>query len=278
MRERETSAISRPNRNVAAPGIDEQVRRRVDEQEAQVAPAVAEARELGGAAARVVVDRQLADVQVRLGGADHHLGGELHAGGAEVELGQPVAAEGAHAAVGVAHAGLEEEVQRAGEDRVADVAVQPRHGAGLDAVHAVAHHEVGAVLELLEEARDLAEVVGQVGVGHDDVAALGGGEAGHVGVAVAAAALADEAGAGGERERGGLVLGVVVGHHDLAADAVLGHGGAGPGDAALDVGGLVEARDHDADEQLVLRREDFGLRKEKGLDDAHGVDRARIGR
>ena len=118
---------------------------------------------------------------------------------------------------------LEEEVERAGEDRVADVAVQPRHGAGLDAVHAVAHDEVGAVLELLEEARDLAEVVGQVGVGHHDVAAAGGGEAGHVGVAVAAAALVDDAGAGGERERGGVVLGVVVGHDDLAADAVLGH-------------------------------------------------------
>jgi len=30
--------------------------------------------------------------------------------------------------------------------------VQPRHGAGLDAVHAVAHDEVGAALEHLEEA------------------------------------------------------------------------------------------------------------------------------
>src|SRR3954453_6772494 len=111
------------------------------------------------------------------------------------------------AGVGGGDAGLEEQVERAGEDRVADVTVQPRHRAGLDAVHAVAHYEVGAVLQLLEEARDLAEVVGEVGVGHDDVAALGGGEAGHVGVAVAAAALADEAGAGGERECGRLVLG-----------------------------------------------------------------------
>jgi hypothetical protein len=101
----------------------------VDEQEAQVAPAVAEARELGLAAARVVLDRQLADVEVLLGGADHHLGGELHAGRAQVEHGQDVAAEAAHAAVGVLDAGAEEEVEDAGEDRVADVAVQPRHGA-----------------------------------------------------------------------------------------------------------------------------------------------------
>ena len=214
-------------------------------------------------------------VEVGLGGADHHLGGELHAGRAEVELGQLAAAEGAHAAVGVADAGAVEEVERAGEDRVADVLVQPRHGAGLDAVHAVAHDEVGAVLELLEEARDLAEVVGEVGVGHDDVAAAGGGEAGHVGVAVAAAALVDDAGAGLQRERGRVVLGVVVGDDDLAGDAVLGQRRERPGDAALDVVGLVEARDDDADEELVLRRvgEEFGVREEKGLDDAHGVSR-----
>ena len=61
---------------------------------------------------------------------------------------QDVAAQGAHAAVGVADAGLEEEVQDPAEDRVADVAVQPRHRARLDVVHPVAHDEVGAVVEL----------------------------------------------------------------------------------------------------------------------------------
>ena len=61
-----------------------------------------------------------------------------------------------HPAVGVAHAGAVEQVQDAGQHRVADVAVEPRHRAGLDALHAVAHDEVGAVVELLDEARDLA--------------------------------------------------------------------------------------------------------------------------
>ena len=247
------------------------MRGRVDEQEAQVPPAVAEARELRLAAARVVGDRQLPDRELGLGRPDHHLGGELHAGRAKLERGQLVAAEGAHAAVGVAHAGAEEEVEGAREDRVADVAVQPRHRAGLDPVHAVAHDEVGAGLELGQEARDLAEVVGQVGVRHQDVAALGGAEAGHVGVAVAAAALVDDAGAGGDRDRGAVVVGVVVGDDHLAVDAVLGHGGAGPGDAALDVRGLVEARDHDGEQRpVVMRREDFRVRGEKGLGDAHG--------
>ena len=56
------------------------------------------------------------------------------------------------------------------QDRVADVAVQPRHRARLDVVHAVADHHLRAVLERGDEARDLVEVVGQVGVGHHDVA------------------------------------------------------------------------------------------------------------
>src|SRR4051794_38283865 len=41
---------------------DEQVRGRVDQQEAQVSPAVAEARELRLTATRVVLDRELPDV------------------------------------------------------------------------------------------------------------------------------------------------------------------------------------------------------------------------
>ena len=71
---------------------DEQVGRAVHEQEAQVAPAVAEARELGLAAARVVLDRELADVELLLGGPDDHLRRELHAGGAQVQARQDVAA------------------------------------------------------------------------------------------------------------------------------------------------------------------------------------------
>ena len=141
----ETSA---PSRSEQRARHDEEVGRAVHEQEAQVAPAVAEARELRLAAARVVLDVDLGDRQVLLGGADHHLGGELHAGGAQVERVEHVAAQRPHAAVGVAHAGAEEEVEQAGEQRVADVAVQPRHRARLDVAHAVAHHQLGARLEL----------------------------------------------------------------------------------------------------------------------------------
>jgi len=228
-------------------GHDEEVRRAVDEQEAQVAPAVAPARELRLAAARRVGDRELADVELLLRGPDDHLGGELHAGRAQVQARQDVAPEAAHAAVRVADAGAEEEVQRAAEDRVADVAVDPVHRAGLDVVHPVAHHELGAVAQRLDEARDVLERVRHVGVEHHDVLAAGGAEAREVGRAVAAARLVHDARAGGRGELGAAVVGVVVGDDDLAGHARLGKRRERLAHAGLDVLGLVEAGDDDGD-------------------------------
>jgi hypothetical protein len=201
----------------------------------------------------VVVDRELADVQALLRRADHHLARELHAGRAQVQPREDVAPERAHAAVRVAHAGLEEEVERAREHRVADVAVMPRHGARLDPVHAVAHHEVGARLELGQEARDLVEVVRQVRVAHDDVAAAGGREAGQVRASVAAARLVHDARSGRRRELGAAVLGCVVGDDHLAGNAFPAQDVAGGPHDRLDVLLLVEAGDHDRDEEVRLR-------------------------
>src|SRR5207244_3060945 len=83
---------------------DEQVRGAVHQQEAQVAPAVAEARQLGLAAARPVLDRQLADREARLRRAHEHLRGELHAQRPQLEAPHGVAANGTHPAVRVAPA------------------------------------------------------------------------------------------------------------------------------------------------------------------------------
>ena len=231
----------------------EQVRRAVDEQEAQVPPAVAEARQLGLAAARAVLDRELADVELLLRGPDDHLGGELHPGRAQVQPGQHVAADRPHAAVRVADAGAEQEVEDAGQDRVADVAVQPRHGAGMDVVHPVAHHELGAGLELLDEARDLVEVVGEVGVGHHDVAAAGGGEAGEVRAAVAASRLASRRGR--RRRRRARRSGPPTRcrrRRPRPRCRCSASTRARAGDAVLDVRRLVQARDDDRDDDLVV--------------------------
>ena len=188
----------------------------MDEQEAQVAPAVAEARELALAAARVVLDRELGDPSLSL---------EARITISEANS-MPVVRRSSRGSTSRRSARMpqwaslmpvpEEQVEESREDRVADVAVQPRHRARLDVVHPVADHHLGAVLELGDEARDLLEVVGEVGVGHHDVLAAGGGEAGEVGAAVAAAALVDDARAGALGEQRRLVLGGVVGDDDLA--------------------------------------------------------------
>jgi hypothetical protein len=184
--------------------------------------------------------------------ANHHLGCELHSRGVQVERRQDVPPEGAHSAMDVAHARLAEEVQETAQDRIADVTVQPWHCAGLDAVHPIAHDELSAVVELVDEARDVVEVVRQIGVDHDHVVAARSAEAGEVGAAVAAPRLEDDARAGGAGELAASVLRAVVDDDHFAGDPVLFEHRVGKVDAQLDVLRLVQARDHDRDTDLAF--------------------------
>src|SRR5262249_36127316 len=147
------------------------------QQEAQVPPAVAEAAQVGRAVAAVRIKdyRDLADllsVQARL---DNHFTGEFHSGTGQPQPFITILTESAQAAVGVADRRVEEQVQDAGEPRIADVAVQPGHGPRPDAPpEAVAHHQVVALPQLLHKRLNGAEIVGIVGVAHDHVLAAGG--------------------------------------------------------------------------------------------------------
>ena len=117
----------------------------------------------------------------------------------------------------------------------------------MDVVHPVAHDQLGALVELLDEAGDLGEVVGEVGIGHHDVAALSGGEAAQVGASVAALGLVDDVGARRPGQLGAPVLGVVVGDDHLARQARGIERTPGTSNALLDVLRLVQARDHNRD-------------------------------
>ena len=117
----------------------------------------------------------------------------------------------------------------------------------MDVVHPVADDDLRAGVELGHEPGDVAEVVGQIGVGHHDVLALGGREPGQVGAAEAAARLVNHMAPGRLGQAGAVVLGAVVGHDHLAREPALGQRTAGGSDAFLDGVGLVEAGDDDGD-------------------------------
>ena len=71
----------------------------------------------------------------------------------------------------VADRAAEEEPADKGEDRIAEIAMQRRHGRFRDpAAKAVSHHDVIALAELFHEAVEVGEVVGIVAVAHDDIA------------------------------------------------------------------------------------------------------------
>ena len=73
----------------------------VEEEEAQVAPSVAEGAELGFAGAGVIFDVALGDAEAQDGGLGDHFGGELHAGGHAAEAVVGILADGAEAALAV---------------------------------------------------------------------------------------------------------------------------------------------------------------------------------
>ena len=87
----------------------------------------------------------------------------------------------------VTHIAPEEDAANRGEHRVAQVAVQWRHGTGGDpTAKAVAHHQIGTGTELIEEELEPGKVVAIIGIAHDHVAPAGSADASHECAAVAA--------------------------------------------------------------------------------------------
>ena len=242
-------------------GEQEQEVRVVDQHQAQRAPTVLERRQLRLSLPRMEGDRHLADLEAAPGRSDHHLRGELHAGRLQVEHREDIAPERSHAAPRVADRSAEEQVEEARHERVADAA-QHGHRAGLDGVHPVPHDQLGTAVELLDEARDLLEVVREVGVDHHDVVALGLCEAGEVGAAVAAPRLVHDPGAGETGEDAAAVVGTVVDDDHFAVELGVVEHAPRRVHALADALRLVQAGDDDRDEDGVARRRRLPLRKD----------------
>ena len=155
--------------------------------------------------------------------------------------------DAAHAAVDVGELAAEDDVQDPRRDRRAEVAVQRRHRAGLDvAAEARAHDELVAVAELLDERRELAEVVRAVAVAHDDVLAADVRERVDVRPTEAALRRRSTRAPRGERDLGRAIR-RAVDDQDLADHAGLREALLAPVDEVADRELLVERRDDDRD-------------------------------
>ena len=123
----------------------------------------------------------------------------------------------------------EEQPAEKAQHRIAEIAVQRRHGAGLDAAReAIAHDQFGAVAQPRHEGVERGEIIAVVGVAHDDVAAAGRGDAAEQRRAVALCGDRHDARA----ERVGDLLravgAAIVGDQHLAGDAAPMRGSAAP--------------------------------------------------
>ena len=82
------------------------------------------------------------DTQAGKRAAHHHLAGEFHARGVQVQAPDARGVEAAQAAMEIAEIDPEEQPAEIAQHRIAEIAVQRRHGAGLDAApEAIAHDQ-----------------------------------------------------------------------------------------------------------------------------------------
>src|SRR5215472_10200759 len=157
----------------------------------------------------------------RQGGFDNHLARELHARCLQAKLKYAAPVEATQAAMKVADLATEKQPADETQDWVAQVAMQRRHSTTLDAaLETVTHDQVRAGAQSMEEGQQACEIVAIVSVAHDHVAAARGQDAAHQGASVPAFGHFDHAGASGLGEQLAPVRAAVVGHENLAVDAV----------------------------------------------------------
>ena len=204
---------------------EEQPARAEQQQEPQVPPAIPPGVQVRRPAPAVLGQRgrHLGDPLAGQRRLDHHLAGELHPGRLQVERHDGIPAEPAQAAVEVADLAAEEQPADEAEHRVAEVPVQRGHGPGRDAAgEPVAHHQVRALAQFVNERHQGSEIIAVVGVAHDDVLALGRDDAAHQRVAVALLADRDDAGARLGGQLLAAVCAAVIGDEHLTADTARG--------------------------------------------------------
>src|SRR5580698_7240647 len=103
---------------------------------------------------------------------DDEFGSEFHSRAAHIHLIKNGAGKSPHPAMAVPDSRTEEKIQQRRKPRIADIFVVPGHGTRPNpSPKTIAHHHVVAFAPLLQEMRNLGEVIAIVGVAHDDKAA-----------------------------------------------------------------------------------------------------------
>src|SRR5579863_558164 len=138
-----------------------------------MAPAVAPGSQMRRPPATIRRQRSgnFGDLQPAERSFDDHLAREFHSGGLQIDPLNRAAIEAAQAAMKIADRGAKEQAAKLRQHRVAQVAVQERHGAGLDSPpKAISHHEIGAIAQFGHELFDSSKIVAAVGITHNDMA------------------------------------------------------------------------------------------------------------
>src|SRR5580700_6843057 len=119
-------------------------------------------------------DRNFGDAGANLAGLDDKLKGEFHPRAAQIQFVIKIAPESPHSAVAVSDSRTEETIHKPTQTGIAEIPVERRHRAWLDAaLESVSHHEIVALAQFLNKIRNLTEIVTVVGIPHDDVLATG---------------------------------------------------------------------------------------------------------
>ena len=174
-----------------------------------------------------------------------HLAGELHPGRSEIEFHRRIFPEAAQAAMKISGRTLEQQAAYECQHRITQISMQRRHRLRLDATaKAITHYQVVTFTQLLDKRHQVDEVVGIVGVAHDDETATRGADTAHKCAIVTFGGNVDHPRAAFRREALRAISRTIVGDDYFAVDAVLFHKAAGFVDANFQGLGLVETR-HD---------------------------------
>src|SRR5580693_5885391 len=149
----------------------------------------------------------------------------------------------------------EEESANEAQYRISQVPVQSRHRARCDpALKPVAHHQVSAAPESLDERHQGGEVIAVIGVAHDHITSASFGDPAPQCISVTTVSDSDDPGSGLAGQLLAAVGAAIIGYDDFAADVVFSQKSPCPPDTGGNGLSLIEARHQQRHFHLVSAR------------------------